>query len=415
MRCEKIIIALLVSAMTLCGCGSTADEKAVSDIKETSDIKEASEGLKASTGTGNIEGSESSVVSESGLDFTAKLKCGWSLGNTFDATDDNTKNPAGLEFAWVGVRTSEDMIKAVHAAGFETLRLPVSWHNHVSGDNYTIDKAWLDRVEEVASWALNDGMYVIINIHHDEQQFYPSSERISDSKKYVSSIWTQLSDRFKDYDEHLIFETLNEPRLVGTSYEWNFQEGVKTCLDSAECINELNQLAVDTIRKSGGNNANRYIMVPGYSASPDAELKDSFKLPDDPAGHIIVSVHSYAPYGFALQPDGENGVTDSFSTDDPDDTKPISDTAKNLYNKFIANGIPVIVGEYGSVDRNGNTAARVEHAKYYTKTYKSVGIPCIWWDNNFNKGKGERFGIFDRKTLTFNGHEIVDAIMEGCK
>ena len=237
MKHFKSLLFIGVLAVALCGCGRGGMAVKAGNYSDFNILKK-------------------NLPDDERLKFTEKLKCGWNLGNTFDATDDSgNADPAGLESAWVGIKTSEDMIKAVHKAGFETLRLPVSWHNHVSGDDYTIDKAWLDRVQEVVDYAINDGMYVILNIHHDEQEFFPSSDRMDSSRKYVSSIWSQIAERFKSYNEHLIFETLNEPRLVGSPNEWNLNMGAKECLDSVRCINELNQLAVDTIRKTGNNNA----------------------------------------------------------------------------------------------------------------------------------------------------------------
>ena len=148
-------------------------------------------------------------------------------------------------------------------------------------------------------------MYVILNIHHDTstQYYYPSSTYKTQSVKFVKSIWTQVAKYFKDYDQHLVFETLNEPRLVGTGDEWWFpvNNPNSAVLDSISVINTLNQTAVDVIRAAGGKNTDRCIMVPGYGASIDGCTTSTFKLPDDSTpNRLIVSVHAYTPYNFVL-------------------------------------------------------------------------------------------------------------------
>lgn len=343
--------------------------------------------------------------------FVKKMGIGWNLGNTFDANDDNwgSRDELMMEKAWVGVLTKPEMIQDVHAAGFNTLRLPVSWHNHVDKETFEISEKWLDRVQEVVDYAINDGMYVILNTHHDvyPEFYYPSNEHYETSSKYIKSIWTQLSERFKDYDEHLIFESMNEPRLKGHANEWSFSASNADCMEAADCINRLNQLFVDTVRASGGNNENRYLMVPGYAAAPENALGDWFVLPKDTADNkIIVSVHAYTPYAFALQ----DGGTDTFEITNAAQTSEIIRFVSNLYKKFVVNGIPVVIGEYGARAKNDNLQSRVNYAAFYACVASSRNIPCVWWDNHGFKGSGELFGIYDRRALEFRYPEIVEAL-----
>ena len=343
--------------------------------------------------------------------FVKKMGIGWNLGNTFDANDDNwgSRDELMMEKAWVGVLTKPEMIQDVHAAGFNTLRLPVSWHNHVDKETFEISEKWLDRVQEVVDYAINDGMYVILNTHHDvyPEFYYPSNEHYETSSRYIKSIWTQLSERFKDYDEHLIFESMNEPRLKGHANEWNFSASNADCMEAADCINRLNQLFVDTVRASGGNNENRYLMVPGYAAAPENALGDCFVLPKDTADNkIIVSVHAYTPYAFALQ----DGGTDTFEITNAAQTSEIIRFVSNLYKKFVVNGIPVVIGEYGARAKNDNFQSRVNYAAFYACVASSRNIPCVWWDNHGFKGSGELFGIYDRRALEFRYPEIVEAL-----
>ena len=228
--------------------------------------------------------------------FAKGLKAGWNLGNTFDAQDNKTVQGRDYETYWCGAKTSRELIHALKEAGFNLIRMPVSWHNHVSGEDYTIDPAWLERVREVAQWIADEDMYFIINIHHDnsEDYFYPDSKHYDQSEKYITSIWSQVAEAFRDFDEHCIMESMNEPRLVGSSFEWSLNQSVPECQDAADCINRLNQAFVDTVRAAGGENATRYLLVPGYCASYDGALSYLFRLPRDSADNrIMVEIHAY--------------------------------------------------------------------------------------------------------------------------
>ena len=343
------------------------------------------------------------------MEFMKKMGVGWNLGNTFDAIKGDWNRNADemtVETSWVGIKTTEKMIEAIQAAGFSTIRIPVSWHDHVSGPDHEISEKWLDRVQQVVDWAYDRGLYVIINIHHDEDQFLPSSAHYEEAAHYVECIWKQLAARFRDYDEHLIMESMNEPRLLNSMYEWNFNPTAPDCIDAAKCLNQLNQLFVDTVRASGGGNAGRYLMVPAYDANPGNAVRDSFSLPADSAENkIIVSAHAYTPYNFALN---QNGVS-TFGTQSQ--KSEIVSFMNSLYNRFTVNGIPVVIGENGAMVKGDNLQDRVDWTAFYVVTASARNIPCVWWDNNVFSGTGERFGLLDRKSLTFPHQAIVDAIM----
>lgn len=353
---------------------------------------------------------------------------GWNLGNSLDAT-----GGSGLdtETSWSNPKTTQALIDKVKSLGFNTVRVPVSWGKHVSGDNYTIDSAWLARVKEVVDYCYKNDMYVILNIHHDTKSsastsgagYYPRSSAYSSSEKFVTSVWSQAAEYFKDYDYHLIFETLNEPRLIGTGYEWwfdkwNIPSEVK---DAIDCINKLNQKAVDTIRNTGSNNRGRLIMCPGYDASIDGATVSGFKLPTDISGNknrIAVSVHAYSPYNFAMNIDTSNGATSTYSSSIKDELKNLFSTLKS---NFRDKGIPVVIGEFGSTDKN-NTAERVKWATDYTALAKKNNIPCVLWDNNafavYNGSSivlnSEYHGCINRKnnTVTSPAKDVIEALMK---
>ena len=351
---------------------------------------------------------------------------GWNLGNSLDATGGSGLN---TETSWSNPKTTQALIDKVKSLGFNTVRVPVSWGKHVSGDNYTIDSAWLARVKEVVDYCYKNDMYVILNIHHDTKSsasasgagYYPRSSAYSSSEKFVTSVWSQMAEYFKDYDYHLIFETLNEPRLIGTGYEWWFNKWSipSEVKDAIDCINKLNQKAVDTIRATGSNNRGRLIMCPGYDASIDGATVSGFKLPTDISGNknrIAVSVHAYSPYNFAMNVG--SGSTSSYTYSIKNELQDLFNTLKST---FRDKGIPVVIGEFGSTDKN-NTAERVKWATDYTALAKKNNIPCVLWDNNaFARYNGssivlnsEYHGYINRKdnTVTSPAKDVIEALMK---
>ena len=351
---------------------------------------------------------------------------GWNLGNSLDAT-----GGSGLdtETSWSNPKTTQALIDKVKSLGFNTVRVPVSWGKHVSGDNYTIDSAWLARVKEVVDYCYKNDMYVILNIHHDTKSsesasgagYYPRSSAYSSSEKFVTSVWSQMSEYFKDYDYHLIFETLNEPRLIGTGYEWWFNKWSipSEVKDAIDCINKLNQKAVDTIRDTGSNNRGRLIMCPGYDASIDGATVSGFKLPTDISGNknrIALSVHAYSPYNFAMNVG--SGSTSTYTSSIKNELQGLFSTLKS---NFRDKGIPVVIGEFGSTDKN-NTAERVKWATDYTALAKKNNIPCVLWDNNafavYNGNNivlnSEYHGYINRKnnTVTSPAKDVIEALMK---
>lgn len=398
------------------GTGSS-EANAGADTETENEKETEDEGIQTTV----IEMEQKELPDSEALEFVRDMKAGWNLGNTFDAVNCGFSAAEELKYesAWCGAVTTKEMIDTLKEAGFNTIRIPVSWHNHVDDKN-TISEAWLNRVQEVVDYAIDDGLYVIINIHHDfsKEYIYPTSEYLEQSKQYVTDIWRQVADRFKDYDEHLIMECMNEPRMVDTSYEWWLDLQNKDCIDSIECINKINQAFVDAVRASGGNNADRYLMVPGYDASLQGAVNQYFSLPGDIEGNrnrILVSVHAYTPYSFALQAAGESGSTDKFDVKSSSSTKDIDDLMNKLYDTFIKNGTGVVIGEYGAREKNGNLQARIDFTAYYIEAARASGITCCIWDNNAYKGNGENFGLFIRQELSFAFPEILESIMAHCE
>ena len=347
--------------------------------------------------------------------FARKLGVGWDLGNTFDARDEGPGDPnRDYETYWCGTRTSRWLIRAIRGAGFNVLRMPVSWHNHLINDQYTIDPAWLGRVQEVADWALEEGMYVIINIHHDNETGYlfPDEAHYEQSEKYITAIWSQVAERFAEYDEHLIFEAMNEPRIIGAKNEWWADPSDPVVLDAVLCINRLNRKFVETVRAAGGKNAERFLMVPGYAGSYKGVTIDEFELPED--DRLIVEVHAYAPYDYALNADNPDS-----SFDLQKDTKKKSEIAgimNGLYEKFVSRGVPVVIDEFGAMRKNEeDLQGRVNYAAFYTAMASARGIPVVWWDNANVTAPGEKFGLIDRNALEWIFPDIALALVRNCR
>ena len=352
------------------------------------------------------------------LDITRDMTTGWNLGNTFDATGGGRDNDS--ETSWGQPYTTKEMIDGLAASGIRTIRIPVSWSHHIADSKYTISTDWMKRVKEVVDWAIEDGLYVIINIHHDNYPkntrmpplsgFYPTDENFENSANFVCNIWAQIALAFNNgYDEHLIFEVLNEPRLCGTGEEWWYNASSSNSINAMKNLNKLNQAILDVIRASGGNNKKRLVAFPSLQASPDSALASTFKMPKDYDGskdRLIVSVHMYTPYKFAMESPGIIHYTEAVK-------KEFTSMFKKLNDNFIAKGYAVYIGEYGATNKN-NLEDRVAWFHDFIKESRAYGIPCILWDNGVWDVKGtdfsEHYGYYNRNTQTWYFPEILDAI-----
>lgn len=338
------------------------------------------------------------------LELTKDMKLGWNLGNSLDCTNITLSNPTVTDYetAWGNPVTTKAMVDAVKKAGFNTIRIPVTWDTKFgAAPNYTINAAWMDRVQEVVNYGIDNGMYVIINLHHESNWLVPNSAYQSTATAKLQKVWTQIATRFQKYDEHLIFETMNEPRVVGDPTEWSGGTAQTRAI-----VNEFNLTSVNAIRMTGGNNTYRFIMVPTYAASSVPVAVDDLVIPNNDK-NCIASLHMYSPYFFAMDING----TSSWGSDS--DKASLDSELDAVYNKFISKGIAVVIGECGSINKS-NDSSRIALAEYYTKAAKTRKIPLIWWDNNISTpNTSETFGIFNRSSLTWVFPSIVTALVKG--
>lgn len=349
---------------------------------------------------------------------------GWNLGNQLESVTDNVPE----ETNWGNPVITEKLIQSVKAAGFKSIRIPVSYFAKIDDDkDYTIDSKWLNRVQEVVDYCIKNDLYAVINIHGDGYNTIDggwllcNGKNQTEIKKKYKKVWKQIAERFKNYDEHLLFESMNE------EFDGSYSEPNKEYYQN---INDYNQIFVDTVRKTGDNNTKRWLIIPGWNTNIDYTAGDyGFKLPTDQyrdksidkeEQRIMISVHYYSPWDFC---GGENCVITQWGNeaDDPSKTSTTCDETymKNQLNlmktTFADKGYPVFIGEYGSIDKTSYDSENEYYRAYFARklcqlSRKNGCIP-MYWDNGYNGVHG--FGLFDRTTCEITQPVIIDAIMEG--
>jgi len=331
-------------------------------------------------------------------DLVKGIKVGWNLGNTLDADAAQGSTVSKFETAWGNPVTTKEMITAIKNAGFNAIRIPVSW-TKCADSNYNIRADWMTRVTEIVNYAVDNDLYILLNTHHDEKVFKFTDKEKTASINAFRKIWTQIAGNFQNYDEKLIFEGLNEPRTIGSSAEWNGG----TAGERAN-LNDYYTVFVKTVRACGGNNDKRFLMVNTYGASGLAEAMNGLTIPADTAQNkIIVSYHAYEPYNFALNKDSP---IKTWSQSNSSDTSPITSRINLAYSSFVSKGIPVIIGEFGAIDKS-NESARAEWVEFYVKSAADKGIKCFWWDD------GGNFKLFNRSSETFYYPQIKTGLLKG--
>ncbi len=342
-------------------------------------------------------------TSRSSEEFMKDLIIGWNLGNTLDA-------PEG-ENSWGQPTTTPEMIAKLKELGFNLIRIPVSWGLHTD-EEFNIDPEWMARVQEVVDYAISLDMYVIINSHHDNDFYYPTKKNYeAQGEKFFTAIWTQIAENFKDYDQHLIFEAMNEPRLAGTDFEWWIDIGNSRCATAVDIINKYNQTFVDIVRASGGRNLDRFLMMSCYAGNGDYAVIDEFIIPTDTVeDRLMLSYHAYTPYNLAM------GTSYDYVEFDKNGEREVNWVFQKIQKKFLDAGIPAIVTEMGCINK-GNPQARYDWGKYYVSKAKEYGVVCVVWDNQSNSVGEESYGLFDRTNLKiFEEMEpVYDGMMDGLK
>lgn len=410
-KCGVLLLAVWVVASSMTGCGSEAGDdyqepatgqEATDESMETSEetvvaLEESTDAESTEPAEEGTDLPESELHHPTAREILDDIVIGWNLGNSLDS---NTRENEGLqsETAWGNPVTTKEMIDMVKDTGINAVRVPVTWYNHMDSESYEIDKEWMDRVEEVVGYVLDNDMYCIVNVHHDTGEkgwLRASRTNLEENKKKYAAIWEQICERFGDYDDMLLFEGFNE--LLDDQNSW-YSPGA----EAIEVANELNQLFVDTVRASGKKNDTRCLIVNTYCAGGNREVTNGFVLPTDSiSSKLIVEAHIYQPYYFV-------SGTSQTATTWASNKSSLDSYLKNMDTTFMQKGIPVLIGEFGCVSSRSDLE-RQTWLQYYMDTCYNYGFKCIWWDN------GAEYKVFNRKNMKIAEPELLDIMLTEAK
>jgi endoglucanase len=317
--------------------------------------------------------------------IVAEMQPGWNLGNSFDAVGAD-------ETAWGNPVVTREQIAAVADEGFKSIRLPVTWGQHEGpAPEYTIDPAFLDRVEQVVDWALEEDLYVLLNVHHDSWMW--TNAMPSDPEGVTAQFdatWEQLAARFADHPAELTFESLNEPQFAGVD-------------DAAgdALLHDLNVSFHEIVRASGGNNDDRLLVLPSLHTNAGQERLDALDTTitqlDDP--DVAATIHYYGYWPFSVNVAGGYRYDDVARED-------MTGTFDRVQATFVDQGVPVILGEYGLLgfDRHTGTIEQGEKLKFFEMfgaEAREAGVTTMLWDNGQH---------LDRETFEWQDPELFDQI-----
>lgn len=393
---SRVAALLLAGVMTaaVAGCGKNSDSEAKDTAKKWTELDQTQ--------------------------ITEAMGLGWNLGNQLEASSGGLPS----ETCWGNPEITKELIDTVKAQGFKTVRIPVSYLDMIGdGPDYKIDTDWLDRVQEVVDYVVDNDMFAIVNMHGDGYYTVDHSwllcaeddDKQTEIKDKYGKVWTQIADRFKDYDQHLIFESMNE--------EFNNDYG-KPDEKAYDNINAYNQIFVDSVRATGSNNEKRWLLLPGWNTNIEYTAGDdyNFKIPTDngckaDGKRIMISVHYYDPFNFTIDENktaktqwGKYAVKnyDNWGQEDYVDSQ-----MALLNEKFVSQGYPVVIGEFGAQDKTEKFADYNEFRRYWAeyliKAAKKNGVVCVYWDNGYNSNKG--FGIINRFDYTITQPDLIAGMM----
>ena len=369
---------------------SYADIKAESSVTSTSSTTAAehtSKSTESSTDTTKASENKPSQIAGKLRNITSQqlgedMTFGWNLGNTLDVCQADRDGDGKInehveagekvdETLWGNPKATKELFTSLKKNGVNAVRIPVTWRDHMDS-NGNIDREWMDRVQQVVDYAYSQGMYVIINVHHDgggDPKF--GAWIIEESQKYYNTflkkyknIWKQIAERFKNYSDYLIFESMNE---VGFDTLYN-----KNKADAYNLINKINQDFVDIIRATGGNNAKRHLLIAGYYTDIERTCYSLYKMPDDKAGRCILSVHYYTPWDFCTCDRKHTWGTNS-------EVRQMETLIGKMKKNFVDKGIPVIIGEYAA--SGSDLSSCIFLIEKLNKLCSDYGIATFIWDS----------------------------------
>jgi len=320
---------------------------------------------------------------KSTMQITREMGIGINLGNTMESHGEwiwtyGDHTPKSYETAWGSPVITKDMIKGIKREGFGVMRLPVHWFN-MMGANYTINSDYVARVKEIVKWAIDVRLYVILNIHHDENDFFKNlPTKFEETIKNYKHIWAQVAEAFKSFDDYLMFESLNEEACWGDVYnEWT-----GTVDDKKKAFNlnyQLNQAFIDVIRASGGNNRERHLLLAGYCTDVQKTCDPMYKIPVDPMNRYAISMHYYTPSSFCILTEDQDWgkARETWGTDE--DIEELNKYLNMIKRTYINKGIPVILGEYGATLKNKDYSSVKKFLYSVCKgAYDRHILPILW-------------------------------------
>lgn len=437
---RKFTKQILASVLSLAMVVSSASGIGIASVKKTANAEEAS---ATATAVPNNIGEERTLPSgfvtrDNGImrdnmdsaAYMSRMGLGWNYGNSLDQAIDTSKmsdeekakvNVKYCETSANNLALTQKNVDTLKQYGFRNVRIPVAWSNlmDISEDKmtYTINEGYLQRVEEVINYCLNDGMYAIVNIHYDGDwwgQFGDADESVREQAwARFRQIWTQVSNRYRDYSDRLIFESANEELGERLNDNWvkrdtNNKTGVLTVDEQYETMNKINQEFVNIVRKSGGNNEKRYLLIAGYSTNIERTCDDRFVMPTDPikengVSKLSVSVHYYTPWNYCGGSEYhqvEGGAARLYDWGTDEDIKAMHADLDQM-SKFTEQGYGVIIGEYGvqTTAADGIANYIYEMGQYALEK----GMVPVLWDNG---------GWFNRQKNIISYDDVAQAILD---
>lgn len=348
--------------------------------------------------------STSTTTSEnmSTMDFVLSMGIGINLGNTMEAINSNGKTVRSFETAWGSPVITKDIIQGYADAGFGVIRIPVAWSNMMDS-KYNIDEAYIERVQQIVDWVLECGMKAIVNIHWDGGWIENFSTDKDECMKKYKRIWTQISEAFKDYPLDLMFESMNEEGCWNDI--WNrYSSSTSGKAEAYALLGEINQAFVDVVRDSGGNNELRHLLIAGYATDAELTCDEMFVLPDDPSNRYAISIHYYTPSTFTVISEDASWGKAQSTWGTKSDYATLNKYMDLIYDTYVANGIPVIIGEYGCTTSNKTDETVREYLTAVCEAAYTRGMCPVLWDTPG--------GFYDRKTCTFTDSELLEEFME---
>ncbi len=335
------------------------------------------------------------------LQLAQQMSPGWNVGNSLEAI--------GGETHWGNPLVTQELMHAVKAAGFKSVRIPASWAQYADA-NDNISPEWMARVTEVVNYARNAGLYAMINIHWDGGWMQPTYAQQAYVNARLTRFWTQIANNFRNHDDTLLFAGTNEVMVDG-------DYGTPT-VEYYTVQNSFNQTFVDAVRATGGNNATRHLVVQGYNTNIDHAYNFAVIPTDSVANRLMMEVHYYDPFNFTIN-DASNIWQWGAIATDPNATEtwanePYVDAQfQKMKTRFIDNGVPVILGEYGAILRTEYDSAgtyRRYWDKYITGSASQHGLVPMYWDNGYTSN--HQFGLFDRNTGAQAYPDVIGEIVQ---